>query len=311
MGLLDTVFREIAVTGGVFARCTYHGDWQMALETKGGEMLFHVIKEGRTEFELLAPDAAQEPRSLEPGDIVVLPYGDAHRLWRGARRPAAPHSLDTPDFGRFAHLNDDRTGMPAVFLCGYYQLDRAAAHPLLRRLPRVMHIRAGHDAGQMAGIIALIDREAHMNSDGSQTVMSRLTEPLLIYLLRAWTQQQQTPAGLLAALTDPVVSRALDAMHRKPEHPWTVATLGHEVGASRAKFAKRFQDLLGSGPIEYLTQLRMTRAMEQLRDTRLPLARIAEQCGYESAAAFSKAFKKHSGNSPQQYRRGKRAPKPP
>jgi AraC-like DNA-binding protein len=304
MGILDTVFRDMAVTGGVFARCAYHGDWQMALEARGGQMLFHVIKDGGTEFELLSPNHRRQRVSLAAGDIVVLPYGDAHRLWRGESQPVVPKLLAVTDLNRFTNLNDERTGDPTVFLCGYYQLDQIRSHPLLRRLPRAMHIRAGHDAGQMASIIALIDREAHTSTDGSQTIMNRLTEPLLIYLLRAWTQQQQTPVGLLAAFADPVVSRALAAMHSKPEHHWTVAILGREARASRAKFAKRFQDLLGYGPIEYLKQLRMTRAMELLRDTRMPLTRIAEQSGYESAAAFSKAFKKYTGLSPQQYQRG-------
>lgn len=303
MGMLDTVFREISVTGGVFARCAYHGDWQMALEASDGQMLFHVIEEGATEFERLAPGQPDERLALEPGDIVVLPYGDPHRLWRGRLPPAKPQPLTADDLDRFTRIDDSGKGDATVFLCGYYQLDRARAHSLLRRLPRVMHIRAGHDAGQMASIIALIDREAHVNADGSQTVMNRLTEPLLIYLLRAWTQQQQTPVGLIAALADPVVGRALEAMHAKPEHPWTVAILGREARASRARFAKRFQELLGCGPIEYLTQLRMTRAMKQLRDSRTSLVLIAEQCGYESAAAFSKAFKKYAGMSPQQHRR--------
>jgi AraC-like DNA-binding protein len=303
MGMLDTVFREITVASGVFARCAYHGDWQMALEAEGGQMLFHVIEEGATEFELLSPDRSGQRFALEPGDIVVLPYGDAHRLWRGQHQPASPKALTADDLDRFTRIDDAGRGDSTVFLCGYYQLDQTWAHSLLRRLPRVMHIRAGHDAGQMASIIGLIDREARMNADGSQAVMNRLTEPLLIYLLRAWTQEQQTPAGLIAALADTVVGRALDAMHGKPEHPWTVATLGREARASRAKFAKRFQELLGCGPIEYLTQLRMTRAMKQLRGSRAPLTRIAEECGYESAAAFSKAFKKYAGLSPQQYRR--------
>lgn len=300
--LLDQLLADMSFSGGVFARCAYRGDWEMALAAEGPHMLFHVIEEGEAHFEYLGKRAHPETLQLAPGDIVVLPFGDPHRLWRGIPTGAPPSALNETALKNFAQLTHGRDGPASVFLCGYYRFERLATHPLLRLLPPVMHIRAGHDTRQIAALVSLIDREAVAATDGSRVLMDRLTEGLLLYLLRAWTEQQQTPMGLLAALADPSVGRALAAMHRAPEQDWTVATLGREANASRARFAKRFQQFLGCGPIEYLGQLRMTRAMELLRQSRLPLGRVAESAGYQSAAAFGKAFKKFAGRSPRRFR---------
>jgi AraC-like DNA-binding protein len=300
--LLDQVLAEMRFSGGIFARCAYRGDWEMALAAEGPHMLFHVIEQGEAEFRHLGEEADPETVRLAPGDIVVLPFGDPHRLWRGTSTAAPPKVMDDAALANFAQLNHGRKGPATVFLCGYYRFERLATHPLLRLLPRVMHIRAGHDTRQIAALVSLIDREAVATGDGSRVLMDRLTESLLLYLLRAWTEQRQAPRGLFAALADPSVGRAIAAMHRAPEWAWTVAKLGREANASRAAFAKRFQQLLGYGPIAYLVQLRMSRAMDLLQHGRLSLARVAETAGYQSAAAFGKAFRKYSGYSPRRFR---------
>lgn len=298
--LLDQLLAEANFSGGIFARCEYRGDWQMALATDEPHMLFHLITEGRTEFEYLGADRSRRLQ-LSEGDIVVLPYGDPHRLWRGAPTPAPPTVLNSEALGAFAHLRHGTEGATCAFLCGYYRFEYLASNPWMRLLPRVMHIPSGHDTAQIASLASLIDREAVAVSGGSLVLMNRLTEGLLLYLLRAWTRQDPH-AGILAALADARVGKALAALHRSPEMPWTVARLGREANLSRAGFAKRFQQLVGCAPIEYLADLRMLRAMELLRRTRLPLEVVAERSGYQSPAAFGKAFKKHTGHAPRRFR---------
>ena len=278
MDHLNPIFSTLKLSGGMFARCQYRGDWALDMLSDDAHMLFHVVQTGSAEFQYL--DAEQPPLSLSQGDIVLLPFGNRHRLWQGASPPSTP----------------------PLTLCGYYRGGHTARHPLLKLLPPLIHIRAGHETTLMIQLLQLIDTESAVLAAGSRLILDRLAEALLLYLLRAWTQQQEQPSGLLAALADPRLSCALAALHERPEQDWTVAKLAKLAGASRAGFAKRFQTLLGCGPFQYLTELRMNQAMRWLRDDKLPLAKVAEGVGYSSEAAFARVFKKQVGVSPGRFR---------
>ena len=309
MEQLDAIFSQLKLTGGLFARCQYRGAWGLDMLSADARMLFHIVQSGSAEFQYFDAGKTAGSLTLTPGELVLLPFGHRHRLWQGEPpdADALPETLGEADFGHFKRVlpaagDDDCT----TLLCGYYRggVNQLARHPLLKRLPPLIHLRAGRETESITRLIQLIDAESACLAAGSTLILDRLTEALLLYLLRAWTGQQEQPSGLLAALADPQLSRVLAALHERPAHHWTVAGLAKLAGASRARFCQRFQTVLGCGPFQYLTELRMSLAMDWLRNDKLSLAAVAEAVGYSSEAAFARVFKKQLGTTPGRFRVG-------
>lgn len=262
---------------------------------------FHLVLQGSC---WLLPEGG-EPVLLELGDVVFLPRGRAHGL---ADTPstglfgAPPTSLDgpLPDEG---DAPDGRT----VLLCGGYLLDQTRPHPLWGELPDLVHVPArlgGHRSLRAA--LELLGDELARPRPGADALLPALLDALLLYLLRAWLDDQadaEAATGWAAALTDPAVTAALRAMHRDATRPWTVEGLGREAGLSRAAFARRFLALVGQPPLAYLTWWRMTRAAQLLRDSDATVAAVAGEVGYTSEFAFARAFKRALGTAPGAYRR--------
>jgi len=251
--------------------------------------------------------AGAEPLPLSTGDVVFLPHGHGHAL---ADSPATEIDAEAcdPDDPAFAerHVNlpGPGTGPRTVTLCGAYRLDPARAHPLLSSLPEVVHLpaRLGHD---IRAAVELLNAELEHPRLGTGSLIPALLDTLLLYILRAWFDEQpsQAETGWAAALKDPSVAAALQAIHGDPGHPWTVAALAARAGLSRAPFARRFAVKVGRPPLAYLTWWRMTLAARLLRDTGEPLSVIAAKSGYTSEFAFATAFKRQFGVPPGKHRR--------
>ncbi|MEU0373605.1 AraC family transcriptional regulator [Streptomyces sp. NPDC006283] len=266
---------------------------------------FHVVLQGAAW--LLRPGEAA-PVPLGPGDVVFLAHGYGHALADHPDTPLEDFALE-PD-GSWPVLPDPGPGpdTQTLLLCGAYQLNRSRAHPLLSELPPVVHIRAG--VGTHHGLRSALDllgAELAEPHPGSDAIVSGLLDTLLVYLLRTWwlrkSAEKREMTGWAAALRDPAVSAALQAMHSGPDRPWTVEQLASRGGVSRAAFARRFTALVGRSPLAYLTWLRMTTAGRLLRSGDTPLRVVAERAGYTSEFAFAKAFKREYGVPPGQYRR--------
>jgi AraC-like DNA-binding protein len=189
----------------------------------------------------------------------------------------------------------------ALLLCGSYPLDADGASPLLAALPPVVRVSTG-DSEAVRLTMALLAAEVDQGEVGADLAVDRLVDLMLVHLLRVWLAQGPAQGGWLAALADPHVGRALERLHADPGRRWTVAAMGREAGLSRAAFARRFGDLVGEPPLAYLTRWRMTVAARLLRETRLPLAAVADQVGYDSEFAFARAFKRHRHAAPGRYR---------
>ncbi|MFE1453248.1 AraC family transcriptional regulator [Streptomyces olivaceoviridis] len=241
---------------------------------------FHIVLSGSCR--LLTDNGA--PRTLNVGDVVLTPHGTEHAL---------------ADLG---HADEDG---PTSLLCGAYQLDRSQSHPLLATLPEVIHLRSQfgrHPALQSA--VSLLGSELQHPQQGSVSALSTLLDLLLIYMLRAWLEDESDRGapGWSAALADPAVSAALSAMHEDPARAWTVEELGRKGNLSRAAFARRFTGLVGQSPLAYLTWWRLSVAARLLKDGTTSLDAIAHQVGYGSQYAFANAFKRAHGISPGRYR---------
>jgi AraC-like DNA-binding protein len=192
-------------------------------------------------------------------------------------------------------------------LCGAYLLHRPRQHPLLNDLPYVIRVpaRAGRHP-QLRAAVDLLAHELEQAKPGSSAMLPALLDVLLLLILRAWFDDQAhngAATGWAAALHDPAVAAALNAIHGEPGLQWTVAELGSRAGLSRAAFARRFTALVGQPPLAYLTWWRMTLAARLLRDPATPLAHVARQVGYTSEFAFAHAFKQEYGLPPGRFRR--------
>jgi len=261
---------------------------------------FHIVLQGTC---WLIPRRG-EPIRLGVGDVALLAHGAAHGL---ADDPATP-LRDAGAPGSLPPASPpDGDPTATVLLCGAYLLDQHRPHPLLAELPEVIHLssRIGRHR-ELRSVIDLLGTELDGPREGSAAIIPALLDMLLLYVLRAWHDEQTShhpSAGWAAALRDPAVATALRAIHQDPAHSWTVQSLGAVAGLSRAPFARRFTALVGSPPLAYLTWWRMTTAARLLREDGRTVQRVAEQVGYTSEFAFAKAFKREYGNAPGRYRR--------
>jgi AraC-like DNA-binding protein len=249
---------------------------------------FHAVLHG-TGFVLPAHGT---PVAFSAGDVVFLPHGLGHAI---ADTPTTP----LVDFGRA--VTSAGAGARTELLCGAYRLDRSRAHPLVAELPDVVRLQtARHPA--LRGALDLLTGEAG-TAPGSDAATSALLDLLLVYLVRAWYDERPAAeTGWSAALGDPAVAEALSAIHRHPERLWTVQSLAALAGLSRAPFARRFTETVGSPPLTYLTWWRMTTAARLLRESDRPLRAVAARTGYVSEFAFARAFKREFGVAPGRYR---------
>lgn len=268
---------------------------------------FAVVLEGQC---WLALDGA-DPVLLARGDFVLLPSTPAFSLFSHPGVACVPvEPTDT------AVRHGDQDGEPDCrMLGGAFQIERTNASLLLSLLPRMIHVRAAHgDTGRLTRIIELIMEECAADRPGRETIVERLLEVMLVECLR-WPgiSQASLPPGLLSGMRDPAIARVLRAMHADVRAGWTVADLAKLAGMSRSAFAAHFADTLGCAPMEYFSRWRMTLAQDALRRGGKSLDRLAEEIGYESASAFSTAFRRRIGCSPGIFarsRRGSEAPQP-
>ena len=215
----------------------------------------------------------------------------------------SPASLSLSATAPGQEVRGGGSGVETVLLCGAFFVTRHD-HPALAAMPRVVHVSEGQ-GGQhwLAPYVNALESEVRHGGPGSAVVTARLSDALVARALRYEAEVADEP-GLLHGLADPYVAPVLAAMHDDPARPWTVASLAAVAGLSRAAFAARFRERVGTTPGEYLLSLRMARASMLLRDERSTLATVAAQIGYGSEAAFSAAFKRYAGIAPGAYRRG-------
>ncbi|SFR29950.1 AraC-type DNA-binding protein [Lentzea waywayandensis] len=261
---------------------------------------FHVVLQGRCW--LLAEGS--DPVPLGAGDVVLTPHGHEIAL---ADSPGSDLVDVAPEMDDSWVPRLEAAGEHTLLMCGSYQLDRAGAHPLLTELPPVVHLprRLGGRAALNA-VVELLGSELDEYRPGTDAAISALLDAMLLYVLRTWYQDHvpRGAGGWAAALDDPAVGPALGHMHAEPAAAWTVEKLARRAGRSRSAFSRRFTDLVGRPPMEYLMWWRMTTAGRILRgEPGVSLRAVAERVGYTSEFAFNRAFKREFGVSPGAFRR--------
>ncbi|MBK7977287.1 MAG: AraC family transcriptional regulator [Deltaproteobacteria bacterium] len=313
MDPLSDVLRAVRLDGAFFYLVEASAPWSVSavaareLEPRvlpHAEHLiaYHVLLSGRCWGGLVGEGQVQ----MVPGDVIVFPHGDAHFMSSTAGRRVGDdlHGTSPDRYPGTVFLGPDAT-RDTAFVCGFLGCDVRPYNPLLASLPRRMHI-PGAAGGWLSQFPQQVVAESRAGRVGGETVLTRMAELMFIEVVRHHVESlgpQQT--GWLAALRDEVIGPALALLHERPRHPWTLAELAGEVASSRTVLAERFTALVGVPPMLYLTRWRLQLAAEQLARGATKVAAIAEQVGYESEAAFSRAFKRETGMSPSAWRQAR------
>lgn len=302
--VLSDVLQSIRANGTASFRCEMARPW--GLRAEASDMThFYLVLAGTG---WVRSNGARTPVLLQAGDLIVFPQGDAHALCSPCDAPLAPvcdvvRHEPAPHRGTAA---DGGRGECTRMICGSFRIGAGRRHALIDALPGMIHLRQqdARDAGWPRGVADLLAHAMDCREQGGQAMIDRLAEVLFIQSVRAHVCASPREQGFLAALSDRHIGGALSLMHARPAEAWTLDSLAREVALSRAVFAGRFRQLVREAPIAYLTRLRMEAARELLATTRLSVARVAEQVGYRSEAAFARAFKKTVGLRPGAVRRG-------
>jgi len=317
--VLSDVLRTVRLTGALFFDVAANSPWvaeqpsrEMVLPKilPGAEHLiaYHVVTEGRCFASIIGGEATE----VEAGEVVVFTQGDAHVMSSSPGMRADPFTHETMETVTASQLpffvNYGRDGPAANLVCGFLACDARPFNPLLENLPRVIKAgdRGGDNPGWLGQFIRLATQESKQKRAGGESVLAKLSELMFIEVVRRHVEAlSPEQGGFLAGLRDPFVSKALALMHGAPARAWTIEELAREAGGSRSVLAARFADLLSLPPMHYLARWRMQIAAGMLAAGNANMASIAYEIGYESEAAFSRAFKKSVGVPPSVWRNRK------
>lgn len=304
--VLTDVLQTVRVSSVCYGRVELGAPWGIRVG-KSEAAAFHVLLRGNAWLEV---DGLSEPVALASGDLFALPHGHAHTLRDSLDTVARPLE-EIVQSGACAGgtLKLGGSGAAGTLVCGAFQFEDRRNNPLLNVLPPLVLIKGedGRAVHWLEPTLQFMACEAASARPGAQTVVSRLADILFIQIVRGFlSSTPESQRGWLRALTEPQIGAALSLIHQDPKQPWTVATLASKVGMSRSTFAGRFAELVGEPPLHYVTRWRMQRAASLLREGKATLADIADRVGYESEAAFSKAFKRWVGAAPGAYRKAQR-----
>lgn len=315
MDALSYALNAVHMTGAIFYYAECSAPWGFAVPAlqqvahtlaPGAERLvpYHLVTEGRA---LVKFEDGTEVQ-LETGDVVIIPLGDAHSVSNG--RPT--ELIDSgKSLGRFL-AGDLRTmrlgggGEQTRFICGYFGCERHADRLFLAGLPKMIRINARDDAtGKwLEDSIRYLVSEAARSRPGQSVLLSKMAEALFVETLRRYMERlPPEQVGWLAAARDRTVGSALALLHQQPAVSWTVDEIATRVGTSRSVLTERFARFLGEPPLTYLARWRLQLAARLLKQGARPIAQIAFEVGYESQAAFNRAFKREFGIAPGRYRK--------
>jgi AraC-like DNA-binding protein len=312
MDALSDVLRTVRLTGAFFFDVQACTPW--VAETPEGKIVvsamfpgsdhlisYHLIMRGSCWVSI----EGETPIKLSAGDIIVMPQGDTHVL------ATSPDMRKSPEMSMYRMPNDGRLpvkisvgtagGEETHFVCGFLGCDSRPYNPLLTALPRMIHIR-DHASGALGAYFraALAESNGRM---GGESMLSRISELMFVDVVRRYLETlPEGQTSWLSGLRDPYIGRALTALHAHPARDWSLESLAQEAALSRSAFSERFSQFVGQPPMQYLANWRMQLATNYLRSGSDSVATIGNRVGYDSEAAFSRAFKKCVGVPPSEWR---------
>ncbi len=304
MNILNDVLDTLDLKATIYFRTDFSEPWAITVPELENAARFHLVMQGRCHVRFPSGDQ----QVLNPGDMILIPKGRSHIISDSADRPAT--RLEQVLEQNALQNNEILTigeGDPTAatqMLCGHFMFREGADHPLLRALPEQIMATSATRAEQpwLDDILRLITRHVFSADISSPATIRRLSEVVFIELLRIGIKRSPELMSIISGLQDQQISQALELMHQDPAYPWTVGKLAGKVAMSRSRFAERFSRLLGIGPMAYLTEWRLQKALVLVNQSQRSIQQIAQLTGYQSAAAFTRAFAGKFGASPKRYR---------
>ena len=318
MDALSDVLKSVRLEGAVYLNAEFSAPWCVRGECTvpgvlqrlaGAEhvVFFHYLTDGACKVRLLDSGEALD---VVAGDLILIPQFDPHLLGSDVR--IAPLDTDNLVVGEpasdaeFVQLRHGGGGTVTRFVCGYLACSRSVCRPLLEALPRVLRIPVGEGSAalQLRELLQMGVRESFASRPGAESMLAKLSELIFVEAMRRYVENLPPGgSGWLAGVRDAQVGRALALLHGEPGKSWTVDELAHKVALSRSALAERFSALVGEPPMQYLMRWRLALAAQALRAGGDAIVRVAERSGYESEAAFSRAFKREFGAPPAAWRK--------
>lgn len=320
MDAFSEILSGVKLNGAVFFNAEFSAPWgvvspgsaALAPALAPGAIhlvVYHLVVDGGAVAVL--PDGQSMP--LEPGDVIVFPHGDRHLLSSGGRSEDPQQTLEAIQKIKAHDLGLLRTGgggETTRLVCGFMACDPHLGRPIFGGLPAMfkVNIRADSSGLWLENSMLHLVAETAAGKVGSEAMLAKLAEALFVDALRRYVAGlPEEHTGWLAGARDEVVGKSLGLLHRRVDHPWTIAELASEVGISRSALVERFTRYLSEPPMTYLTRWRLHLAARTLTGTSKGVAEIASGVGYESEAAFNRAFKREFSVPPAQYRREQRS----
>lgn len=315
MDAISEILSGVKLNGAVFFTAEFSAPWGFsapasnliaATVAPGAAhlVLYHLVVEGGAVVEMTDGQSME----LRPGDVVIFPHGDAHHMSSGkaAARPFPNYGINAKIKSRdLSPLRAGGGGATSRFVCGYMTCDPYLSRPILSGLPPVfkVNIRTDRSGHWLESSVLHLVEEAGSGRVGSDVMLAKLSEALFVDTLRRYVAAlPEQQMGWLAGARDPIVGKSLGLLHGRIAQPWTIADLAEEVGISRSALVERFTRYLSEPPMTYLTRWRLQLAARSLEKTSRGVAEIAADVGYESEAAFNRAFKREFGQPPGRYR---------
>ena len=287
------------MSGTFYTRSEFSAPWGLLLPAMKGSMMFHFVTSGRCRLEVKGVPACV----VEPGDLALVPHGEGHRLASGPGSFGS-NLFDLPREAvsqRYDILRHGGGGAATTMICGAVRFDHPAAGQLVKLLPKLIRIEASSSRHMdwINSTLRFMGAEAGDLRPGGEAVITRLADILVIQTLRAWIERDPAgQTGWLGALQDRQIGRVLSLIHRDPAGAWTLESLATSAAMSRSAFAARFSEVVGEPAMHYVARWRMNLALTWLKEDDAPVSAIADRLGYESEAAFSRAFKRLMGIAP-------------
>lgn len=303
--VLDDILDTLGLQGALYFCTDFNPPWAVTVPELERAARFHLVIQGHCHVRFPSGQAV----NLGPGDLILIPAGKSHVLADSADRTPAPLERVMQEAGYdgrgvFA-VGPGDSASATQMICGHFTFRTGADHLILRNLPEFLVTTAAMRAREpwLDELLRLVAHRMFAGEFGSVATVTRLSEIVFIELLRVAADHNPGLRSMLETFGDRQIGRALELIHHNPEHPWTVASLAREVAMSRSRFADRFSELLGMGPMAYLADWRLQKALSLLDDSRCSVQQVAHRTGYRSPAAFTRAFAHKFGIPPSEYRR--------
>jgi len=306
MDVLNDILDTLNLKGALYFRTDFSGEWAVTVPRLEQAARFHLVVQGHCRIQMESGEAID----LGPGDIALIPKGRSHILADDAGRDAPDLETVLEDVGYDGEgvlvVGEGDSHAATQMICGHFTFRGGADHPILRALPDYLLTTASTRAREpwLDEMLRLVTRRVFSEELGSSAAITRLSEIVFIELLRVGISQSDDLRSVIDAFRDQQVGRALELIHSRPAEHWTVEKLAGAVGMSRSRFAERFSEMVGTGPMAYLSDWRLQKALCLLDTSRFSVQQVAIQTGYQSPAAFTRAFSGKFGLPPTEYRRG-------